>query len=57
MNDMNQECPLLPAREGRQIFDYLSKIMPYLSEYAKGKRNEGNFTGPAFHKQVFPGKS
>ena len=48
-HDMNQECPALPAREGRQIFDYLAKIMPHLSEYAKGKLNEGNFTCPAFH--------
>jgi hypothetical protein len=48
-HDMNQECPVLPAREGRQIFDHLAKIMPYLSEYAKRKLNEGNFTCPAFH--------
>ena len=48
-HDMNQECPALPAREGRQIFDYLAKVMPYISEYAKRKLNEGNFTCPAFH--------
>ena len=48
-HDMNQECPVLPAREGRQIFDYLAKIMPCIYEYAKGKLNEGNFTCPAFH--------
>jgi hypothetical protein len=48
-HDLNQECPVLPAREGRLIFDYLAKIMPYLSEYAKRKLNEGNFTCPAFH--------
>lgn len=48
-HDMNQDCPVLPAREGRQIFDYLAKIMPYISEYAKRKLNEGNFTCPAFH--------
>ena len=48
-HDMNQECPVLPAREGRQIFDYLTKIMPCIYEYAKGKLNEGNFTCPAFH--------
>jgi hypothetical protein len=40
---------VLPAREGRQIFDYLAKIMPCIYEYAKGKLNEGNFTCPAFH--------
>ena len=48
-HDMNQGCPVLPAREGRQIFDYLAKIMPCIYEYAKGKLNEGNFTCPAFH--------
>ena len=48
-HDMNQECPALPAREGRQIFDYLAKMMPYVAEYAKRKLNEGNFTCPAFH--------
>jgi len=48
-HDMNQECPALPAREGRQIFDYLAQIMPCVSEYAKRKLNEGNFTCPAFH--------
>lgn len=48
-HDMNQECPPLPAREGRQIWDHLAKIMPYISEYAKRKLNEGNFTCPAFH--------
>ena len=48
-HDMNQGCPVLPAREGRQIFDYLAKIMPCIYEYAKGKLNKGNFTCPAFH--------
>jgi hypothetical protein len=48
-HDMNQECPALPAREGRQIFDYLAKMMPYVAEYAKRKLNEGNFTCLAFH--------
>ena len=48
-HDMNQDCPALPAREGRQIFDYLAKIMPQVAEYAKSKLNEGNFTCPAFH--------
>ena len=51
-HDMNQECPVLPAKEGRQIFEYLAKITPYLSEYAKRKLNEGNFTCPAFHYGV-----
>jgi hypothetical protein len=48
-HDMNQECPTLPAKEGRPIFDYLAKIMPYIHDYAKMKLNEGNFTCPAFH--------
>jgi hypothetical protein len=48
-HDMNQGCPSLPATEGRQIFDYLAKIMPHIYEYAKRKLNEGNFTCPAFH--------
>jgi hypothetical protein len=48
-HDMSHECPVLPAREGRQIFDHLAKIMPHISEYAKRKLNEGNFTCPAFH--------
>ncbi len=48
-HDMNQECPVLPAREGRPLFDYVKKIMPHISEYAKRKLNEGNFTCPAFH--------
>jgi len=48
-HDMNPECPVLPAREGRQLFDYVKKIMPHISEYAKRKLNEGNFTCPAFH--------
>jgi hypothetical protein len=48
-HDMNQECPVLPAREGRNIFDHFDKIMPYIFEYAKEKLNEGNFTCPAFH--------
>ncbi|MDD1750500.1 MAG: UPF0489 family protein [Methanothrix sp.] len=48
-HDMNQGCPSLPATEGRQIFDYLAKIMPHIYEYAKEKLNEGNFTCPAFH--------
>jgi hypothetical protein len=50
-HDINHECPVLPARES-QIFDYLTKIMPYIIEYAKIKLNEGNFTCPAFHYGV-----
>ena len=34
-HDMNQECPALTAREGRQIFDYLAKIMPCIYEYGR----------------------
>lgn len=48
-HDMNQVCPVLPAREGRNIYNYLNKIMPHLSEYARRRLNEGNFTCPAFH--------
>lgn len=48
-HDMFQECPALPAREGRSIFDHLDKMMPHISEYAKRRLNEGNFTCPAFH--------
>jgi hypothetical protein len=48
-HDMNHECPALPAREGRQKFDYLARLMPYILEYAKRYLNEGNFTCPAMH--------
>jgi hypothetical protein len=48
-HDMFQECPVLPAREGRNIFDYLGRMMPHIYEYARRGLNEGNFTCPAFH--------
>jgi len=48
-HDMHHGCPPLPAREGRGIFDYLSRLAPYIPEYAKRKLNEGNYTCPAFH--------
>jgi hypothetical protein len=48
-HDMNHECPALPAREGRQNFEYLARLMPYILEYAKRCLNEGNFTCPAVH--------
>ena len=48
-HDMNHECPVLPAREGRQILKYFSEIMPYILEYTKIEINEANFTCPAFH--------
>ena len=48
-HDMNQECLVLVAREGRHVFDYFNKIMPDISDSAKRKLNEGNFTCPAFH--------
>lgn len=51
-HDMYHQCPALPAREGKQNFDYLAKIMPYLFEYSKKKVNEGNFACPAFHYKV-----
>ncbi|MGB4679401.1 hypothetical protein, partial [Methanothrix sp.] len=48
-HDMFSDCPLLPAREGRGIFDYLDKMMPVICEYTRRRLNEGNFTCPAFH--------
>jgi hypothetical protein len=48
-HDMFQECPALPAREGRSIFDHLERMMPHIAEYARRRLNEGNFTCPAFH--------
>lgn len=48
-HDMFPDCPLLPSREGRSIFEHLDKIMPDICEYAKRRLNEGNFTCPAFH--------
>jgi hypothetical protein len=51
-HDMNHECPALPAREGREKFEYLAKIMPFLPEYAREELNEGNFTCPAMHSGV-----
>ncbi len=51
-DDMNHECPALPQREGRQIFEYLTKLMPYLYDYSKNELNEANFTCPAFHYGV-----
>ncbi|VVB68378.1 Uncharacterised protein [uncultured archaeon] len=48
-HDMFHKCPSFPAREGRQSFAFLTKLMPYLWDYCKRKVNEGNFTCPAFH--------
>lgn len=48
-HDMFHYCPALPAREGRDKFDYVSRLMPYLHGYCNEKVNEGNFTAPAFH--------
>jgi len=42
-------CPALPAREGRDAFEYISRLMPSLYSYSREKVNEGNFTAPAFH--------
>jgi len=47
-HDMNQECPALPAREGRQLFDHLAKLGPRLSEYTRGK-NSAKETLHALH--------
>ncbi len=51
-HDMCDDSPLLPATEGRPLFEYLAKIMPYLSEYSREKLNEANFSCPAFHYGV-----
>lgn len=48
-HDMFHYCPALPAREGRDAFEYISRLMPYLHSYCKERVNEGNFTCPAFH--------
>jgi hypothetical protein len=48
-HDMFSDCPRLPAKEGRNIFDYFDRMMPEIYEYAKRRLNEGNFTCPAFH--------
>lgn len=48
-HDMFHYCPALPAREGRDLFEFLSRMMPYLQNYCREKVNEGNFTCPAFH--------
>lgn len=48
-HDMFHCCPALPAREGREKFDFLARLMPYLRDYCREKVNEGNFTCPAFH--------
>jgi hypothetical protein len=50
-HDMNHECPALPAREGRQTFEYLARLAPSILEYANDL-NEGNFTCPALHSGV-----
>ncbi|MCX6678534.1 MAG: hypothetical protein NTU95_11425 [Methanothrix sp.] len=48
-HDMFHCCPTLPAREGREKFEFLARFMPYLRDYCREKVNEGNFTCPAFH--------
>lgn len=48
-HDMFHCCPALPAREGRDRLEYVSRLMPYLGSYCQDKVNEGNFTAPAFH--------
>ena len=48
-HDMFSDCPRLPAKEGRNIFDYFDRMMPAIYEYARRRLNEGNFTCPAFH--------
>ena len=48
-HDMFHCCPALPAREGREKFQFLTKLMPYLQDYSRSKVNEGNFTCPGFH--------
>jgi hypothetical protein len=48
-HDMFHCCPALPAREGREKFQFLAKLMPCLQDYCREKVNEGNFTCPGFH--------
>jgi hypothetical protein len=48
-HDMFHYCPALPAREGREKFQFITRLMPYLQDYCRKKVNEGNFTCPAFH--------
>lgn len=48
-HDMFHYCPALPAREGREKFQFLFRLMPYLQDYCREKVNEGNFTCPGFH--------
>ena len=54
-HDMFHCCPALPAREGREKFQFLARLMPYLQDYCREKVNEGNFTCPAFHYGVVGG--
>ncbi len=51
-HDMFHCCPALPAREGREKFQFIARLMPYLQDYCREKVNEGNFTCPAFHTGV-----
>jgi len=51
-HDMSQCCPALPAREGREKFEFLARLMPHLQDYCREKVNEGNFTCPGFHYGV-----
>ncbi len=51
-HDMFHCCPALPAREGREKFQFIARLMPYLQDYCRKKVNEGNFTCPAFHTGV-----
>lgn len=48
-HDMFHCCPALPAREGRERFQFVARLMPYLQNYSRRLVNEGNFTCPAFH--------
>jgi len=48
-HDMFHYCPALPAREGREKFQFISRLMPLLRDYCREKVNEGNFTCPGFH--------
>jgi hypothetical protein len=48
-HDMFHYCPVLPAREGRDKYQFISRLLPYLQDYCREKVNEGNFTCPGFH--------
>ena len=47
-HDMFHHCPALPAREGREKFQFIFRLMPYLQDYCREKVNASTFTCPGF---------